>query len=77
MFLTATSLFSAKIEDNKEEIASQQNVQDSEDLFDPDVKETRPNDDIDSDSKESTEIQAVFETVPAIVDPDSTEGNLK
>ena len=87
-----TSLLAAKIEDNKEEIASQQfddnsqTTQSSDDLFHPypvkDVKESksRPKDgnDLDSDSKESTEIQAevVFETVPASVDPDSTEGNI-
>ena len=87
-----TSLLAAKIEDNKEEIASQQfddnsqTTQSSDDLFHPDpvmdVKESksRPKDgnDLDSDSKESTEIQAevIFETVPASVDPDSTEGNI-
>ena len=76
----------AKIEKIKDYKASQhddnlQATQSSEDLFHPDViikegKECLKPDEPDDDSKESTVIHAevIFETVPAIVDPDSTEG---
>ena len=76
----------AKIEKIKDYNASQhddnlQATQSSEDLFHPDgifkeSKECPEPDEPDDDSKESTVIHAevIFETVPAIVDPDSTEG---